>query len=93
MDEAEGAAVPPWDGNGFVDQAGGQDDGQVGASVESHGDLAVGDGDVGGHIDDVTVDLSRLSVIVSAHAAGHEAVEAGCDDQERHVEVDLEADR
>src|SRR5438105_15665317 len=76
LDEAEGAAIPPRDGNGFVDESGGEDDGQVGSSVEAQGDLALGDGDVGRHVDEVTEDLARLSVIVSAHAAGHEAIEA-----------------
>ena len=93
LDEAEGAAVPPGDGDGFVDEAGGEDDGEMGAAVEAHADLAVGDGDVGGHVDEVAEDLARLSVIVAAHAAGHQAIEAAGDDQQRHVEVDLEADR
>ena len=76
LDQAEGAAIPPRDGDGFVDEARGEDDGQVGSSVEAHRDLAFGDGDVGRHVDEVAEDLARLSVIVSAHAAGHQAIEA-----------------
>ena len=76
LDEAERAAIPPRDGDGFVEQSGGEDDGQVSASVEAHRDLALGDGDVGRHVDEVAEDLARLSVTVSAHAAGHEAIEA-----------------
>ena len=57
LDEAERATIPPRDGNGFVDQAGGEDDGQVGSSVEAHRNLGFGDGDVGRHVDEVTEDL------------------------------------
>ena len=76
MDQAEGAAIPPRDGNGFVDQTAGEDDGQVGSSVKAQRDLALGDGDVGRHVDEVAEDLARLCVIVSAHAVGDEAIEA-----------------
>ena len=37
--ESETAAVPPRDGDGFVDQTGGEDDGKMGAAVEAHPDL------------------------------------------------------
>src|SRR5260370_3912392 len=65
----------------------------MGAAVEAHGDFPFRDGDVGRHIDEVAEDLASLSIAVSAHAVGHQAVEAGGDDEEGHVEVDLEADR
>src|ERR1700690_10206 len=58
LDEAEGAAIPPRDGDGFVDEAGGEDDGQVGATVEAHCDLGFGDGDIGWHVDEVAEDLA-----------------------------------
>ena len=76
LDEAERATIPPRDGNGFVDQAGGEDDGQVGSSVEAHRNLGFGDGDVGRHVDEVAEDLTRLSIIVAAHAVCHQAIEA-----------------
>jgi hypothetical protein len=63
--------------------------GQVGAAV----DLALCDGDVSGHVDDVAEDLACLSVVVSAHGSGHQTVEATGEDEKCHVEVDLEADR
>ena len=75
MDEAEGIVVPPGDGNRFVEDSGGEDDGQMGAAMEAHPDFAIGDGDVGRHVDEVAEDLARLRVIVSAHASGHEAIE------------------
>ncbi len=89
----EGSAVPPWDGEGSIDETRGEDDWEMGTPVESHPDFVFGDGDIGRHVDEIAEDLARLSVIVAAHAAGHEAIEAGCEDEERHVEVDLEADR
>jgi len=64
LDEAERAAIPPRDGDGFVDETGREDDREVGASVEAHRDLAFVDGDIGRHVDEVTEDLARLSVIV-----------------------------
>ena len=76
----------------FVEESGGENDGQVSASMEADGDSAVGDVDVGGHVDEVAEDLSGLGVVVSAHAAGDEAIEAAGEDEESHVEVDLEAD-
>src|ERR1700687_5269917 len=63
VNEAKRAIVPPWDG---------EDDGEVGAAMEAHRDFAVRDGDVGGHVDEVAEDQSRLGLIVAAHAAGHE---------------------
>ena len=60
--------------------------------MEADGDLVVGDSDVGGHVDEVAEDLSGLCVVVSAHAFGHDAIEAAGEDEESHVEVDLEAD-
>jgi hypothetical protein len=63
LDQAERAAIPPRDSNGFVDESRGEDDGQVGASVEAYRDFAFGDGDVGRHVDEVTEDLARLSII------------------------------
>ena len=61
LDEAEGIAVPPWDGNRFVEDCGGKDDGQMGAAMEAHPDFAIGDGDVGRHVDEVTEDEARLA--------------------------------
>ena len=85
--------MPPSDRDGFIDESGGEDDGQMGPAMESEPDFGVGDGDVGWHIDEVAEDLARLSIVVSAHTAGEQTIEAGCDDEQRHVEVDLAADR
>src|SRR5512136_2964982 len=93
VDEAERLGVPPRDGNGFVEDSGGEDDGEVGAAMEADGDFAVRDGDVGGHVDEVAEDEAGLGLVVAAHAACQEAVESGGEDEERHVEVDLESDR
>jgi len=76
LDEAERLAVPPGDGNRFVEDTGGEDDGEVGATMEAHPDFTVRDGDVGGHVDEVTENEAGLSVVVAAHAAGHETIEA-----------------
>jgi len=61
----------------------------VGSSVEADGYAVVGDVDVSWHVDDVSEDLSGLGVVVSAHAVGHGSIEAACDDEKSHVEVDL----
>src|SRR5260370_26103282 len=34
-----------------------------------------------------------LGVVVAAHAPGHQPVEGAGEDEERHVEIDFEADR
>src|ERR1700692_4629051 len=47
LDDAEGTAVPPGDGDGLIDKAGGEDDRKMGAAGEAHADLALGGGDVG----------------------------------------------
>ena len=76
LDQPERAAIPPRDGDGFIDEARGENDGQVGATVEADSNLAFGDGDVGWHVDKVAEDLARLSITVSAHSSGHQAIEA-----------------
>ena len=62
--------------DGFVDETGGEDDGEVGAAVEAHPNFGFGDGDASGHVDEVAEDLAGLGVIIAAHAAGHQAVQA-----------------
>ena len=62
------------------------------AAMEAHPDFAIGDGDVGRHVDEVAEDQAGEGIVVAAHAAGHEPVETGGEDEEGHVEVDLEAD-
>ncbi len=44
--------------------------------MEAHPDFAVRDGDVGRHVDEVAEDQARLGIVVAAHSAGHETVEA-----------------
>jgi hypothetical protein len=50
--------------------------GEVGATVEADPDFIVSDGDVGGHVDEIAEDLARLGIVVAAHAAGHQTIEA-----------------
>jgi hypothetical protein len=68
--------VPPRDRDGFIDETGGEDDREVCAAVEAHPDFVFGDGNVGRHVDEVAEDLARLGVVVAAHAAGHQVIEA-----------------
>ena len=50
---------------GLSISAGGEDDREVGAAMEGHANLGLGDGDVGGHVDvarrDASVDKSRVA--------------------------------
>ena len=92
MEEAQRAAVPPRDYHRFIEESRGEDDGEMGAAMETHGDFIFGDGDIGGHVDEITEDLAGLGVAVSAHAACHQPIESAGKDEKRHVEVDLEAD-
>ncbi|MBO0835819.1 MAG: hypothetical protein J2P28_09900, partial [Actinobacteria bacterium] len=65
----------------------------MGTAMEAYRDFGGRDRDIGRHVDQVTEDLTRLRIVVSAHAAGHDAVEAGGEDEQGHVEVGLEGDR
>ena len=65
----------------------------MGAAMELHRDFVVGDGYVGRHVDEIAEDLARLGIVVAAHAAGHKAIEPRREDEQRHVEIDLESDR
>ena len=49
------------------EESGGEDDGEVGTAME-RSRLGIGDDDVGGHVDKVAEDLSRLRVVGAAHA-------------------------
>jgi hypothetical protein len=64
LDEAKGIAVPPGDGNRFVEDSGGEDDGQMGAAMEAHADFAIADRDVGRHVDEVVEDQAGLGLVV-----------------------------
>ena len=50
--------------------------GQVGAAMEPNPDFLVRDGDICGHVDEIAEYLARLGVVVAAHTAGHQAIEA-----------------
>ena len=65
----------------------------MGAAMEPHRDFVLGDGDVGRHVYEITEYLACLGVVVASHTAGHEAIEPRREDEQRHVEIDLEADR
>src|SRR5215470_9388586 len=65
----------------------------MGPAVEAHSDFAFGDSDIGRHIDQVAKDLAGLSIMVSLHALGHQAIEPAGEDKEGHIEVDLHAHR
>src|SRR5205085_7463593 len=92
FDESEREAVPPGDWEEFVEESGGEDDWQMGTTVEADGDLFATDGNIGGHVDEVAEDLAGLGIGVAAHAVRHGAIEAAGEDEEGHVEVDFEAD-
>ena len=74
----------------YFENAGGL---KVGAAVEVHVHLALGDAHVGGGIDEVAEDVARLRLSVAAHAPREQAVESARDHQERHIEIHFEADR
>jgi len=93
LKEPQGSAVPPRDFDGFIEQPGGENNGKMGTAMESHRDFVLGDGDFGRHVDEIAENLARLGIVVAAHAAGHEAIEPRCENEQRHVEVDLESDR
>jgi hypothetical protein len=65
----------------------------MGTPVEADPDFVVGDSDIGGHVDQVAEDLARFSIVLAAHTAGHDAIEGAGQNQKRHVEIDLKADR
>jgi hypothetical protein len=69
-----------------------KDDREVSAAMEPYGDFALTDGDIGGHIDQVAEDLSGLSIVVTAHAVRHQAIETAGEYEQGHIEVDLKAD-
>ena len=48
----------------------------MGAAVEAHPDFVLGNCNIGRHIDEVAEDLARLGIIVAAHAASHQTIEA-----------------
>ena len=60
--------------------------------MESHLHFALGDGHVGGHVDEVAEDLPGLTLGVSAHALGESTIQPAGNDEQRHVEVDLHRD-
>src|SRR5215472_18744279 len=67
-------------------------DWQMGAAVEFNPDVAIRDIDLGRHVDEVAEDLASLSIAVTAHATGRDAIEAAGQHQESHVEIHLKAD-
>ena len=60
--------------------------------MEVHVDLAPGNRDVGWGVDEIAEDVACLSVRVTTHALGQQTVEAAGDDQQGHIEIDLETD-
>lgn len=59
----EPLARPPRHGDRSLHQAGGEDDGQVGAAVETDFDFLEPGGDIGGHADQIAEDLAGLGVV------------------------------
>lgn len=84
-------ALPPENAHRPVEAAGAEDDGQVGAPVELDDDFGRRHFDGRGHGDEVPEDLARLRACVAPHRAGQEPVEPAGDNEQRHIEVDLEA--
>ena len=92
FDQAKGPSVPPRHLNGLIEQAGGEHNWQVSAPVEFDPDFIVRDIDLGRHIDEVAEHLAGLSILVTTHATGHDAIEGAGEDQQTHVEIHLESD-
>ena len=65
----------------------------MGAPMEAHPDFVFSNGDLRRHIDQIAEDLARLCIAVPTHTASHDAIETACQNQERHVEIHLHADR
>ena len=61
--------------------------------MEAHVHLVFRDDHIGRDIDEVAEEVARLGIRVAVHAPREQAVESAGDDQERHVEIHLEADR
>lgn len=59
--------------------------------MEFNLDFAVGDNDLGLHVDEVPEDLASLGVPAAAHSTGHDTIEPAGENQEGRVEVHLEA--
>ena len=70
---------PLGNGDRLVEQAGSNNDWQVSPSVEFHVYAAGGDGDVGGHVEQVAEDLASLGVGVASHSPGEETIETAGD--------------
>ena len=51
------------------------------------------DGDVGRDVHQIAEDLASLSIRITAHGLGEKAIESAGEDQEDHVEIDLESHR
>jgi hypothetical protein len=65
----------------------------MGAPMEAQPDFLVGNRNIGRHVNQIAEDLARLSILIAAHAAGHDAIEAAGQNQKGHVEIHLKADR
>jgi hypothetical protein len=84
--------VPPRNLEGLPKEAGGEDDGEVGAAVETDFHLVVRHRDGGGEGNQIAKNLPRLRVGLAAHPLRQQAVESAGQNQQRHVEIDLESD-
>ena len=61
-------------------------------AVEADLDLAFSQCDVRRHVDQIAENLAGLGVGIAARSFGEETLETAGDDQQDHIEVDLEPD-
>jgi len=68
-----------------------QKDRQIRSAMKFDVDFGFRNGDGSWHIQEIAEDLPGLGVGVAAHTLSEQAIEAGRDDQERHIEIDFHA--
>ena len=61
-------------------------------AVEADLDLAFSKCDIGWHVDQIAEDLAGLGIRVAPHPFGEDPIETAGDDQQNHVEINLESD-
>src|SRR4029079_12046686 len=89
----ERSTSPPGDSDRRYEQAGVEQQRVVGSPWQAHSDAVRGDVDLRVGVEEAGEDLARLDVLEAVQVLAEHAVEAGGDDGEGHVEVDLHGDR
>ena len=65
----------------------------MGSAVEADLDLVFHQCDIGWHVDQIAEDLPGLGIRIATHPLGEDTGETTGDDQQDHIEIDLEPDR